>query len=234
MANKSSPHHPIPIFIGGFVLKIKTIHLLLLLIFSSLLVAQKPKATLMDKDGNPIEGVTVEVKEMEEVGRQFVPDVPPEFLADLSKPNLVDQDGNRALLESGRVTIIEYWSRSSVPENLFWNKMRELEHRFDGSDDVQFISINYDYVMNGKHQIAAAQEFLKNWSEPKHLLFDKDDGFRDFFHVNGPVAYLLIDHVKKYRFVGRGDDPKTIEIFEKHLPEAIRFKKSVEGQLQVP
>ena len=175
----------------------------------------------------------LEVKDIKEEGKIFEPAAKTESAADFSKLHLMDLEGKNVLPVLDRVTVIEYWTEASHGDNKFWNRMREMEQKYAGNPDVQFISINYDNVLNGKHHRAAVKEFLKKNTAPMNLLLDKDDGFRHFFFVPGPVSYALIDHRKQYTHVGRGDAPETAELFDTLIENAIKYMNFYKQQITI-
>jgi len=192
--------------------------------------AQDYSATLRGADGKKLP-IDMELKDIQEVGRVFVPEAAAESQANLNAVDLIDLEGNPIKAVVDRVTVIEYWSMDANKDNLYWNKMRELEREFADSDVVQFLSINYDFILTGKHHRKAVKDYVENRDAPAHLLLDRWDGFRDLFLVNGPVTYLLIDHRGQYTNLGRGDHPDTIKLFEQHLPNALEYQKMArEGQ----
>lgn len=128
--------------------------------------------------------------------------------------DIVGSDGKKAEIPLGKVTILEYWSSDTMARNQYWNKMRELEREYQGSEEIQFISIYYDTTLRGEPQIAAAGEFLKNYSQPGLLLYDLDDGFRDKFWMPGPICYYLVDHRGQLVRAGRADSPETQTVFD--------------------
>ncbi|MDJ0840072.1 MAG: hypothetical protein QNK37_26405 [Acidobacteriota bacterium] len=148
----------------------------------------------------------------------------PESEADLSAMNLVDLAGNKVTAEPGKVTVIEYWSVKSAPTNLYWSRARALEHEYADEEGFQLLSINYDYVQSGKGQRKAVKEFLKDYTMPKLVLIDNDDGLRDIFQMRGPISYLLINHRGVYTYTFRGDDPGAAEFFD-HVKNAVEFMR---------
>jgi len=147
----------------------------------------------------------------------------PESMAPYHKMNLVDLNGKKFVPESDKVTVIEYWSINSAPDNLFWGRARELERKYANDEKFQLLSINYDFGLSGKNQREAVAKFLEKYTMPKNVLIDADDGLRDIFLVNGPVAYLLINHKNVYTYTFRGDDPASVKFFE-HVDNAVEFK----------
>lgn len=206
----------------------------LLIIAFSLPLLHAQELKLRDKDGNIIEGVTIEKVDSTETGRTVVHTGDPKSHADMTGIRLLNGDGKETLPKlEGKVTLIEYWSRASMPENLFWNRFRELEHQYADSADIQLFSINYEFSLNGKYQLAAVKDFLQRYTNPAHLLFDVEDGMRDSFLIPGPSAYLLINHLGEYVNVGRGDEPETIKIFDA-IQDALDFKRSGADALPAP
>ncbi len=206
-----------------------------LTLISAFALAQEPeyKITPRSADGKELP-LDFDLQNIEEKERIFVPESAPESEAKLGLIDLVSLDGKDMKPALDRVTIIEYWSMDANKNNLFWNRMRELEQKFAGSDEVQFISINYDIVLNGKHQRAAVKQYLENHSTPSFLLLDRLDGLRDVFQVAGPVSYMLIDHRRQYTNVGRGDDPETLKIFDQHLPNAMKYQQMARAGVALP
>lgn len=190
-------------------------------------VKVKPSQSQLNSD------YQLDVKSVKEEGKIFEPAAQPESAADFAKLNLMDIDGNTVKPALDRVTVIEYWTMDSHRDNMFWNRMREMEQKFAGNPDVQFLSINYDNVLNGKSQRKAVKEFLGNVTPPQNLLIDKDIGFRHFFFVPGPVAYVLIDHRKQYTHVGRGDAPETAEMFDTLIENAIKYMNFYKQQVTI-
>jgi len=206
----------------------------LLIIAFSLPLLHAQELKLRDKDGNIIEGVTIEKVESTETDRTVVHTGDPRSRADMTGIRLLNGEGKESLPKlEGKVTVIEYWSRASMPENLYWNRFRELEHQYAGNADIQLLSINYEYSLNGKHQLAAVKDFLQRYTNPSQLLFDVDDGMRDSFLIPGPSAYLLINHLGEYVNVGRGDEPETIKIFDA-IQSVLDFKRSGADAIPVP
>ena len=211
----------IQIIFGVFELANK-LFLLCGLIFSVSVFGQEVVVKPSTGDRQPLPIKSMDIKEKRKI---IAPIADPESEANIAALSLMDLKGNSVTPEIDRVTVIEYWSKDSHPDNLYWNRMRELEHRFEGSSEIQFISINYDYVRTGASHIEMVNDFLKSNTAPKNLYLDKDDGFRDVFYVPGPVSYLLIDHRKQYTNVGRGDDPETAKLFDKLVENAIEYQR---------
>ena len=147
----------------------------------------------------------------------------PESMAPYHKMNLVDMNGKKFVPEGDKVTVIEYWSINSAPDNLFWSRARELEAKYANDSKFQLLSINYDFALSGKSQLAAVADFLKKYTMPKNVFIDADDGLRDVFKINGPICYLLINHKNVYTYTFRGDDPASVKFFE-HVDNAVEFK----------
>ncbi len=183
------------------------------------------------KDGEK-KKIPIKVVKSEETGRVIAPSTSPASEANTDTLNLMDLEGNKVNILLDRVTVIEYWSEENNGENLYWNKMRELEQKHADSSEIQFISINYDYVKTGKHHRESVKKYLNRNSAPKTVYLDMDDGFRDVFHIPGPVAYLLIDHRKQYTNVGRGDDPTTLKLFDSLIENALQYQKRLKTEKQ--
>ncbi len=185
------------------------------------------RVTVVDKDGNKKGELDVQV-ETEEAGREIVVKVDPKDEVDFSKTYLVNMAGERVNIDLDKVTVVEYWSRTSAKNSLYWNKMRELEAKYKNSPDVQFVSINFDNTYNGKYQRQKADEFLQNYSRPEKLLFDVNGGVSEVFLLTGTSSYMLFDNFKRYLTSGRGDAPETMELFEK-MEKAIEKKREIEA-----
>ncbi len=171
------------------------------------------KITLVDKETG--ERVEAEAEIVVEEGEKFVfYPAKDSAAANFEGLTIVDAKGEKAEIPLGKVTILEYWSPDAMARNQYWNQMRELEREHQGSDAIQFVSIHYDTAVRGEAQIAAASNFLQNYSQPAHLLYDFDDGFRDRFYMPGPVSYYLVDHRGQLVQAGRADSPETQKVFD--------------------
>ena len=186
---------------------IKLFTLFAVILFSPGLMAQVVS-------GDTKNEIPIELEEIKTIRTELVSTGGPAPVVNFSMLRLVNMAGEKVELDPDRITIVEYWSRNSAKQSLYWNRMRELEHQYADSKEVQVISINYDYALGGEHQRLKAGEFLKDWTPPKELYFDTDDAMGEIFGVPGTMGYMLFSHKKEYLFVGRGDDPVAEKMFK--------------------
>ena len=203
----------------------------LLLAFTSFMVFAQPDIRVKPKASVDELPFKVQSTDMTTVKKFIEPEFSPESQAKFNELNLMDLTGNDVpTLGYGKVTVIEFWTEKSHPENLYWNRMRDAENVYAGREDIQFISINYDYSRPKKIHLLAMQEFVKKNTPPQTLYLDKDDGFRSFFYVPGPVSYLLIDHRGQYIYGGRADDPGTTVLFDRHIENCLGYMSLMQQQ----
>ena len=199
--------------------------LLCLLSVSPYISAQAlPSEAATDQKERLLGGTEVREVEQRTEAMEVVVQVDPDYLTDFGVTNLVNMAGERVIPTLEKVTVVEYWSRKTAGNSLYWKRMRELEKRFKNSPDVEFISINYDHVYNGQEQRQMANIFVKELGAPATLYFDVDDGVRELFSLPGTMGYMLFDNYKRYLAKGRGDDPETVELFDK-MEKAIAKKQ---------
>ena len=143
--------------------------------------------------------------------------------------NLCDASGNPVTIPTGTVTVIEYWSTDGMSRNQYWNRLRALEAQYEGGKELNIYSINFDVSLSGKDQIQEASNFLKDFTPPKRLVFDLNDGIRDHFWVPGPVSYYLIDHRGQLTHAARGDSPAGQDLLDA-IDNALLFQKDKKQQ----
>lgn len=189
------------------------------------------KIPLVHKDTGEVREVEAKVVEVDRK-EFFLPNADPNLHLDLTGYELVNADGEKVALTSDRVTIIEYWSVDSIESNMYWNRMRYLE-RETPEEELQIISVNYDMVQRGETQINAALKKLETYTPPKTLLFDLNDGLRDFLpRVPGPASYYLVDLRKQITASGRGDR-QDIDHLLKRLEDALIHQESQKNKGRV-
>lgn len=160
------------------------------------------------------------------------PVLDPSTVVSFKDARLTDMKGNQAKIDlKDKVTIVEYWSRKSNQENLYWNRMRDLEHKYANNNVVQIISVNYDTALGGAGQRQAVAEYLKTHTAPKKVLLDVDDAIRELFSIPGPLGYMVFNHREQFIYCGRGDDPTAEELFKK-IDEAIASKQKWDDYVQ--
>ena len=169
--------------------------------------------------------IDFKLKDMQEKERVFLPTTDAKSQVPFHELYLVDANGKKVELKTGKTMIIEYWSAEVNDQNLYWNKMRELEAKHGGAPDIEFVSVNYDFLRSGKKHREHAQNYLSSRTKPQNLVFDGDDGFRDVFEVRGPIFYMLIDHRGQYTYSGRGDDPEAIKVLTEHFDNAVKYHR---------
>lgn len=152
------------------------------------------------------------------------PVLDPKTVVNFDQAHLANLNRKPVTIDLDRVTVVEYWSRNANHSNLYWNRMRELEHKYAGSSEIQIISVNYDIALGGARQIKALGEYLKTHTPPKTLYIDRDDGIRDLFALTGAVAYMLFNHHGQYIYSARADDPSTEALFKK-IEDTVNEKK---------
>lgn len=174
---------------------------------------------------------TGEIKEIEadvtlkEGEKYFLPSYNPAAAASFAKVDLVDENKSPVKVNLDKVYLIEYWAEEGLTRNLYWSQMRQMEAKYKDNEDIEFLSINYDTTFDGKEQIQAAQDRLKDFSTPANVLFDLNDSFRDSFPVTGPVTYILVDARKQIIKFGRADNPQTQEVFD-NVRDALLYVES--------
>ncbi len=190
------------------------------------------KVTVPDKqegDGKtkeiPAEVTSIRVSKVEPV-------LDPSTVVSFKDARLTDLKGNQAKIDlKDKVTIVEYWSRKSNQDNLYWNRMRDLEQKYAGNSLVQIISVNYDTALGGAGQRQAVAEYLKSHTAPSKVLLDVDDAIRELFSIPGPLGYMVFNHNQQYIYCGRGDDPTAEALFKK-IDEALASKKKWDDYVQ--
>lgn len=181
-------------------------------------VQQPTEPAKANEGGIPGKVTSVRVRKVEAV-------IDPTTVVNFETARLTDIKGKAVKINlKDKVTVIEYWSRNANRSNLYWNRMRELEHKHAGSEDLQIISINYDNALGGEGQRQAVVEFLKKNTPPQTLYLDVDDAVREMFSIPGAIGYMLFNHNEQYIFCGRGDDPTAEELFSK-IDEAVKAKQ---------
>lgn len=214
----NAPSIPPFLIMGGSFLMKRFLMIGCLFLCTTVLLAQVKVREARPKDGIPGEITDRRVTSVEPV-------LDPSTVVSFDKARLADMTGKRVKLPlKGKVTIVEYWSRSANKNNLYWNRMRELEHKFKDRDDIQIISINYDNALGGEPQRKAVTKYFESFSEPKTVYVDLDDGVREMFSLTGPTAYMLFNEHSQYIFTGRADAPETEKLF-KEIDQAIVDKK---------
>ena len=167
----------------------------------------------------------ITLKNIKEKDRVWVPYAKPESQANFQGVYLTDLQGKRIEPLLDRVTIIEYWTEGSNQDNLYWNRVRDLEKQYGGGDELQILSIHYDPVKNGAELREATASLLKKITPPSNVLLDPMLSLREKFLVPGPIAYLLIDHRQQYVNGGRADNPNTTDLFDYYLDQSLRFQE---------
>ncbi len=176
--------------------------------------------TSQDGKGREIQGevTSVRVSKVEPV-------LEPNSTVSFKDARLVDMKGKAATISlKDKVTVVEYWSRKSNKDNLYWNRMRDLEQKYANTGSIQIISVNYDTALGGDGQRQAVSEYLKTHTAPKKVLLDMDDAIREMFSIPGPLGYMVFNHHEQYVFCGRGDDTTAEELFKK-IDDALASKK---------
>jgi hypothetical protein len=198
--------------------------LILLCACTSPLFAQKlviPSNPTETAEGLP----EVTVKNVKELDRVWVPYAKPESQANFDGVFLMDLEGNQVVPELGKVTIIEYWTEKSNETNLYWNRVRDLEKQYAGTDQLQVISIHYDPVKSGRELRESMPALLKKLTPPENVYLDPMISLREKFLIPGPIAYLLIDHRNQYVNGGRADNPKTTDLFDYFLDQSLKYQQ---------
>lgn len=163
----------------------------------------------------------------------FLPAFNPAATASFDGVSLVDDNLHPVNVDLDKVFLIEYWSEEGLTQNQFWSQMRQLELTHKNSDEIGFLSINYDVSFDGKEQVAMGREALKKFSAPERVLFDIKDSFRDNFPVVGPTNYILIDSRQQIVAFGRGDNPNTQEVFDKVRDSLLYLRSQRTGGIQI-
>lgn len=196
-------------------------------------------------DGTPKVFITIENKETGELKEVeadvqlksgetfFLPTYNPAAVASFENVDLVNQRDASVKVDLDRVVLIEYWSSDGLTQNQFWSQMREMEKKYKDNENIKFLSINFDTALDGDDQIASGLEAIKRFTPPEKVYFDLNDSFRDSFPVIGPTMYLLVDSRQQITFFGRGDNPRTQEVFDNVRDALLHFESKKNGGIKV-
>ncbi|PIE02374.1 MAG: hypothetical protein CSA81_07635 [Acidobacteria bacterium] len=157
-----------------------------------------------------------EITGVKEVGRRFIPEYKKEREVALKDCMFYDVTGKRVPILLDRVVLLEYWTKNTVKNNLYWEKVRALEEKYKEDPRFKVISIYHDASLFKNDQIPAKINELRQFKMPlsENLLFDIEEILREKVHLEGPSFYILIDHRQQATHGGRGDFETTQTVFD--------------------
>jgi len=141
---------------------------------------------------------------------------PKMFGKDMPDFELVDVSGNHISKQdlAGKVAVVNFWFIGCPPCEMERPALNILRHKYDGREDVVFLSIARDSP-------EAVRKFVKDQPIDYDLYPSSKEYIKDTFEINGYPVNIVVDKNGRYLYYGLGAGTGVINILQKQIDTAL-------------